>query len=79
MLNPSNFVFSPLLEISGPLRLRVEGIDCMNSNYKKTDVLYANVNVINETDEANLQKIANDMANYFYERGNFNVILDLLI
>lgn len=65
--------FSPLLEKTGPLRLRVEGIDCMQSNYKKTDVLYANVKLINGTEEADLQKITNDIANYFYERGNICV------
>ncbi|XP_018562630.1 activating signal cointegrator 1 complex subunit 1-like [Anoplophora glabripennis] len=62
-------VLCPLLEKTGPLRLRVEGIDCMQSNYKKTDVLFANVKIINETDEGNLQKIANDIANHFYEKG----------
>ncbi|KAJ8916247.1 hypothetical protein NQ315_016387 [Exocentrus adspersus] len=64
-----NTVLSPLLEKTGPLKLRVEGIDYMQSNYKKTDVLYANVKIINETEEVNFQKIVNDIADYFYERG----------
>lgn len=70
MLSLAVLRFSPLLERTGPLRLRVEGIDCMQSNYKKTDVLYANVKLINGTDGADLQKIVNDISDYFYERGN---------
>ncbi|KAJ8958921.1 hypothetical protein NQ318_019690 [Aromia moschata] len=64
-----NNVLCPLLEKSGPLKIHVAGLDCMNSNYKKVDVLYANAKIINETEDLNLQKIANELSDHFYEKG----------
>ncbi|KAJ8935076.1 hypothetical protein NQ314_013021 [Rhamnusium bicolor] len=62
-------VLCPLLEGTGPLKIHVAGIECMNDNYRNADILYANAKIINETEEVNLQKIVNDISNYFYERG----------
>lgn len=54
---------------SGPLKLDIRTLDCMNANLKKVDVVYANVKIVNETEEYNLQKIVNDISKHFYHRG----------
>nr|CAH7713071.1 unnamed protein product [Callosobruchus chinensis] len=41
----------------------------MTNNYKKANVIYANAKIIEEKEEFNLQKIANELSDYFYERG----------
>lgn len=61
--------FRPLLKKTGLLKIQVKGIDCMNSNYKRTNVVYAKAKFVNETEEISLQKIADDLSRYFYERG----------
>lgn len=63
--------FSPLIENAGPLKIAVSGIQCMNENHSKVDVLYANAKIVGENEEINLQKIANDLSDHFYERGIF--------
>ncbi|KAK4879745.1 hypothetical protein RN001_007891 [Aquatica leii] len=62
-------VIEPLLATSGPWKIQVSGIDCMTENYFKANVLYANAKIVNDTDEDLLQKIANAILEYFYERG----------
>lgn len=52
-----------------PLKIQVSGLDCMEDNLSKVNVLYANAKIVNETSDFNLQNIANSIANYFYERG----------
>lgn len=54
---------------TGPLKLDIRTLDCMNANLKKVDVVYANVKVVNETEEHSLQKIVNDISKHFYHRG----------
>lgn len=63
----------------GPLKIKISGIDCMNDNYTKTNVLYANAELINSNNEISLQKIADDLADYFYQRGNFLVLFAFII
>lgn len=53
----------------------MSGIDCMNNNHEKVDVLYANTKLTNETEEVTLQKIVNELSNYFYEKGEYTVLL----
>ncbi|KAF2884275.1 hypothetical protein ILUMI_21896 [Ignelater luminosus] len=60
---------SPLLAETGPLKIKVSGIDCMNDNLEKVNVLYANAKVDHESGEDILQKLVNGISDYFYERG----------
>lgn len=41
----------------------------MENNYAQVNVLYANARIV-ENDNVNLQKIADSIADYFYERGD---------
>lgn len=41
----------------------------MNNNHAKVNVLYANARIVDENENLNLQRIANSIAEYFYERG----------
>lgn len=61
--------FRSLLKKTGPLKINVKGIDCMTSNYKKVNVVYAKAKIVGETDEYNLQKITDELSQHFYERG----------
>lgn len=54
---------------TGPLKLDIRTLDCMNANLKKVDVVYANVKIVNETEEHSLQNIVNDISRHFYHRG----------
>lgn len=69
------YAFSPLTENAGPLKIVVSGIECMNNNYSKVDVLYANAKIVSENDDINLQKIANGIFDHFYERGKLQFLL----
>ncbi|XP_066258481.1 activating signal cointegrator 1 complex subunit 1-like [Euwallacea similis] len=60
---------SELITRAGPLRLDISTLDCMNNNVKKADVLYANVKLLNESKEHNLQKIVNEISAHFYHKG----------
>ncbi|XP_066153593.1 activating signal cointegrator 1 complex subunit 1-like [Euwallacea fornicatus] len=60
---------SELVTMMGPLRLDISTLDCMNSNVKKVDVLYANVKLLNESQEYNLQRIVNEISAHFYHKG----------
>lgn len=45
------------------------GLDCMDANRAKVNVLYANARIVDENDGVNLQRIADRIADHFYERG----------
>ncbi|XP_057660454.1 activating signal cointegrator 1 complex subunit 1 [Diorhabda carinulata] len=62
-------VLKPLKQKNGELKIHVAGIDCMNGNYKKVDVLYAKAKIYNETEEISLQDIANQLSEHFYQKG----------
>ncbi|CAH1117508.1 unnamed protein product [Phaedon cochleariae] len=65
----NELIMKPLLQKTGKLRIHLSGIECMNKNYEKVNVLYAKVKLVDETEDITLQKIANDLSHYFYERG----------
>ncbi|XP_044751565.1 activating signal cointegrator 1 complex subunit 1-like [Coccinella septempunctata] len=53
-----------------PLKIRVKGLNCMNANYSKVNVLYAEASLAEDSkSEESLQKIADSILNTFYERG----------
>lgn len=54
---------------TGPLKIKVSGIDCMNENFERVNVLYANAKVEHESDDDILQKLVNGISDHFYERG----------
>lgn len=59
-----------MIQKVGPLKIKIAGIDCMQPNYKKTDVLYAKAEMAEEVPEDfHLQKIANGILHHFYEKG----------
>ncbi|XP_044268006.1 activating signal cointegrator 1 complex subunit 1-like [Tribolium madens] len=62
-------IFDPLIKKTGPITIKISGIDCMTTNLKKVDVLYANATIVGENEEFNLQKLVNDLSDHFYERG----------
>lgn len=48
------------------------GIDIFDDQTcDKVDVLFARAKIINETDEVNLQRIADSLSEYFYEKGRY--------
>ncbi|CAH0557145.1 unnamed protein product [Brassicogethes aeneus] len=61
--------FVSLFKKYGSLKIKVEGINIMNNNPKKVDVLYANAKITHDDEEVDLQKIVDDVSEYFYERG----------
>ncbi|KAG5889801.1 hypothetical protein JTB14_031349 [Gonioctena quinquepunctata] len=62
-------ILKPFLEKTGPLRIHVSGVECMNENYEKVDVVYAKAKFLEESEEVSLQNIANGLSDFFYERG----------
>ncbi|XP_050300152.1 uncharacterized protein LOC126738756 [Anthonomus grandis grandis] len=62
------YVFK-FLDNTKPPKLKIQTLECMGKNVKKTDVIYAKVNLVNESDEHDLQKIVNDISDHFYHRG----------
>ncbi|KRT78543.1 hypothetical protein AMK59_7816 [Oryctes borbonicus] len=52
-----------------PLRITVSGLDCMNNNYKKVNVLYAKAKISTENEEDVLQSMLNSISKLFYETG----------
>ncbi|EFA03384.1 activating signal cointegrator 1 complex subunit 1 [Tribolium castaneum] len=64
-----NMILDPLVKKTGPIRIKISGVDCMNTNLKKVDVLYAKPTIVGENEDFNLQKLANDLSDHFYERG----------
>ncbi|RZC38393.1 jmjC domain-containing protein 4, partial [Asbolus verrucosus] len=64
-----NTILDPLIKKTGPLKIKIFGIDCMSENLKKVDVLYAKASIVDENEESNLQKIVNGLSDHFYERG----------
>ncbi|KAF5305209.1 hypothetical protein FQA39_LY09297 [Lamprigera yunnana] len=61
-------IIEPFLFTKGHLKIKVTGIDCMNDNFSKVNVLYAKAKVDSE-DEDVLQKLADSISDYFYDRG----------
>lgn len=57
-----------LIAGAGPFKIQVSGLDYMGNNQAKVNVLYANARIVDER-ELNLQRIANSIADYFYQRG----------
>lgn len=49
----------------------------MESNLAKVNVLYTNAKIVDEEQNFNLQKIANSIVEYFYERGNKPILYRL--
>ncbi|KAF7283182.1 hypothetical protein GWI33_001245 [Rhynchophorus ferrugineus] len=68
-LNDYKTEMEKVLEKTGPIKLGIRGLSCMNNNARKVDVLYANVKMMNETEEHNLQNIVNDISKHFFDRG----------
>lgn len=64
-------IMDPLLTLTGPLEIVVAGIDCMNTNTKHTHVLYANAKVVQDSDEEVLQRLADSINEFFYNRGTY--------
>ncbi|XP_060517084.1 activating signal cointegrator 1 complex subunit 1-like [Cylas formicarius] len=62
-------VLDQLLGKVGPLKLDIAGLDCMNGNVKKVNVLYAKAKIANESGEFSLQSIVNGLSNHLYHRG----------
>ncbi|CAG9838644.1 unnamed protein product [Diabrotica balteata] len=62
-------VLKPMIEKSGPLKIHVAGIECMNNDYENVHILYAKAKILNETGEMTLQTLANGLSVHFYERG----------
>ncbi|KAF5285750.1 hypothetical protein FQR65_LT02278 [Abscondita terminalis] len=62
-------VIEPLASSHGPYKIKVSGINCMNDNVAKANILYANAKIEHEGDDDLLQKIANAISEYFYEKG----------
>lgn len=63
-----------LIADAGPLKIQVSGLDCMDNNHAKVNVLYANAKIVDERDDLNLQMIANSIAEYFYQRGTDRIM-----
>ncbi|CAH1132825.1 unnamed protein product [Ceutorhynchus assimilis] len=61
--------YKSTLEKLGPLKLNIASLSCMNDNIEKTDVIYANVRLLNETNDNNLQTIIDALSHHFYEKG----------
>lgn len=64
-----NMILDPLIRKAGPAKIKISGIDCMNRNLKKVDILFANATIVNENEEFNLQQLVNGLSDHFYERG----------
>ncbi|CAH1970978.1 unnamed protein product [Acanthoscelides obtectus] len=58
----------PLIEKHGPITIHVSGVECMTDDHKKANVIYANAKIVEESEEWNLQKIVNDLSDFFYEK-----------
>ncbi|XP_045471368.1 activating signal cointegrator 1 complex subunit 1-like isoform X2 [Harmonia axyridis] len=57
-------------KIKTPLIINVKGLNCMNNNYSKVDVLYAGASFTEDSNsDESLQNIANLISSSFYERG----------
>ncbi|KAK9888931.1 hypothetical protein WA026_001150 [Henosepilachna vigintioctopunctata] len=53
-----------------PIKMKVQGLNCMNSNLSKVNVLYAEPYLTDDSEcEKDLQEIANAISNLFYEKG----------
>lgn len=75
----SNCFISPILAESGQLHIKVAGLECMNNNYQKVNVLYANAKICTEKNEDILQHLTNSIAKHFYEKGKCNCWLNNIL
>lgn len=64
-------VIDPFLALTGPLEIVVAGIDCMKTNTKHAHVLYASAKAVRDSDEEVLQKVADSINEFFYNRGTY--------
>ncbi|ENN72522.1 hypothetical protein YQE_10862, partial [Dendroctonus ponderosae] len=58
-----------LLQRTGPMSLDIGTLDCMNSNLKNVNVLYANARFRDESPQVTLQAVVDGIAEHFYQRG----------
>ncbi|XP_065164562.1 activating signal cointegrator 1 complex subunit 1-like [Atheta coriaria] len=59
-----------------PAQIRLKGISCMDTNLKRTNILYANASLVDETVDYNLQTVGNKMAEFFYNKGFMKELRD---
>ncbi|XP_018330780.1 activating signal cointegrator 1 complex subunit 1-like isoform X2 [Agrilus planipennis] len=59
-------VLDPMVAEMGPLKIKLAGIDCMNNNLEKVNILYANAQVVDANEKKCLQKIANGISDHFH-------------
>lgn len=58
-----------IIKFKSPLKIKISGLNCMDENPEKSNVLYANAEILNEIEPNSLQKVVNSVSNYFYEKG----------
>ncbi|GJQ70415.1 hypothetical protein Trydic_g22843 [Trypoxylus dichotomus] len=64
-------VINPIVSKSGPLRITVSGLGCMNNNHNKVNVLYANAKIC--TGQDLLQSMVNSISKHFYEKASLQI------
>lgn len=57
------------LQRTGPLSLEIGTLECMDSNLKNVNVLYANVKFQEDSQQVSLQGVVDGIAEHFYQRG----------
>lgn len=65
----SVYNFSPFVLQTGPITLHIKGINYMNDDPSLVDVLYANVQVVAQETNHQIQQLCNDIADYFRKHG----------
>ncbi|XP_049822818.1 activating signal cointegrator 1 complex subunit 1-like isoform X2 [Aethina tumida] len=68
-LNEYKHKLNEIIEKFGPLKIRISGLDCMNNTTNNVHVMYSNAEIVSDNQEASLQTIVNNIAEYFYEKG----------
>ncbi|CAG9863189.1 unnamed protein product [Phyllotreta striolata] len=73
-------VLKPLIARNGPIKIHVSGITKFDDEkIDKVNVVFAKAKFVNETDEVNLQKIANALLEHFYEKGFLKTYKDNVV
>ncbi|GLV42385.1 uncharacterized protein CBL_03122 [Carabus blaptoides fortunei] len=62
-------IIDPQLKSGPPLIIKMKGLQYMNDDPSQVDVLYAKVNVENHENPDILQKISDDIVEFFYKNG----------
>lgn len=62
-------VCRPLLKDTSPVFIKVKGLEYMNDDPSQVDVLYAKVHVENHENEDILQRISDDIVDFFNKNG----------